>query len=39
MDIILPNRSEQERIGSFLSEIDDKIALNREINRNLPPEA
>ncbi len=35
MDIILPNRSEQERIGSFLSEIDDKIALNREINRNL----
>ena len=35
MDIILPNRSEQERIGRLLSEIDDKIALNREINRNL----
>ena len=35
MDISLPSRSEQERIGRFLNDIDSKIALNREINRNL----
>ena len=36
MDISLPSHSEQERIGRFLNDIDSKIALNREINRNLP---
>lgn len=36
MDITLPTRSEQERTGKLLTEIDEKIALNREINRNLP---
>ena len=35
MDITLPTRSEQERTGKLLTEIDEKIALNREINRNL----
>lgn len=36
IDVTIPTRSEQERIGEILADIDDKIALNREINRNLP---
>lgn len=36
IDISLPSRVEQERIGRSLYDIDRKIALNREINRNLP---
>ena len=36
MEISLPSRAEQERIGQLLHDIDSKIALNREINRNLP---
>ena len=32
----LPTMEEQKRIGSFLSSIDRKIALNRAINDNLP---
>ncbi len=35
IDVTIPTRSEQERIGEILADIDDKIALNREINRNL----
>ncbi len=30
------NREDQDAISSILSKIDEKIALNREINRNLP---
>ena len=36
ININLPFRAEQELIGKLLSEFDTKIALNREINRNLP---
>ena len=36
INVNLPSRSEQERIGKLLSDIDAKIELNREINRNLP---
>ena len=32
----LPNLSEQNRIADLLIAIDRKIALNRELNRNLP---
>ena len=35
INVNLPSRAEQERIGKLLSELDAKIALNREINRNL----
>ena len=35
ININLPSRAEQERIGKLLSELDAKIAINREINRNL----
>lgn len=31
----IPEYSEQEKIGNLLSKIDKKIAINREINRNL----
>ena len=31
----IPELSEQKRIGNLLTSIDKKIALNREINRNL----
>lgn len=33
------DRHEQDAIANILSLIDKKIALNREINRNLPPAA
>lgn len=32
----IPAIDEQSKIGKLLSDIDRKIALNREINRNLP---
>ena len=32
----IPAIEEQSKIGKLLSDIDRKIALNREINRNLP---
>ena len=35
INVKLPSRYEQERIGKLLSDIDAKIVLNREINRNL----
>lgn len=35
----IPNLETQARIGKLLSDIDKKIALNREINRNLPTPA
>ena len=35
-ELELPLLSEQRRIGQFLKAIDDKIALNRSINHNLP---
>ena len=31
----IPDLEEQKRIASILSALDNKIALNREINRNL----
>ncbi|MDE6481059.1 MAG: restriction endonuclease subunit S [Muribaculaceae bacterium] len=34
--VFIPELSEQMRIGNLLKSIDRKIALNREINRNLP---
>lgn len=36
IDIQLPSIEEQTKIGSLLAYIDDKIALNRAINHNLP---
>lgn len=35
IDISLPSLNEQRRIGKILSDIDRKITLNRQINRNL----
>ena len=35
----IPSLTEQERIGSFLKLIDDKIALNDRINENLEQQA
>lgn len=35
LDIGLPNIEEQRKIGSILRDLDDKIALNNEINNNL----
>ena len=37
LDIELPNIKEQRKIGSILMALDDKIALNNEINNNLSP--
>lgn len=34
--VLLPTLEEQERIGTIFSSIDRKIALNRQINDNLP---
>lgn len=36
LTVFVPELEEQKRIGHLLSLIDRKIALNREINRNLP---
>jgi type I restriction enzyme S subunit len=35
IDIFLPDITEQKRIAKVLSNIDQKISVNREINRNL----
>ena len=34
--VFIPELEEQRRIGATLHAIDKKIAVNREINRNLP---
>ena len=39
LEVELPPLSEQEKIGSFLKLIDDKIALNDRINKNLEQQA
>ena len=39
LDIELPNIKEQRKIGSILMALDDKIALNNEINNNLQEQA
>ena len=36
MEVELPPLPQQKIIGKILHNIDSKIALNREINRNLP---
>ncbi len=36
LTIFIPALEEQKSIGKLLKSIDQKIALNREINRNLP---
>ena len=37
--LYLPNLDEQKRIADFLSSLDDKIELNRQINDNLEQQA
>ena len=39
VEIAVPALEEQERIGSFLKRLDDKIALNNKINDNLEQQA
>lgn len=39
LEIDVPSLVEQEKIGSFLRAIDDKIALNDKINKNLEQQA
>ena len=39
VEIAVPALEEQERIGSFLKRLDDKIALNNKINENLEQQA
>ena len=39
VEIAVPALEEQERIGSFLKRLDDKIALNNKINDNLEQDA
>ena len=39
VEIAVPALEEQERIGSFLKRLDDKIALNNKINDNLERQA
>lgn len=39
LEIEVPPLAEQEKIGSFLKLIDDKIALNDRINKNLEQQA
>ena len=36
INVFLPNIEEQRRVASILQKIDAKIALNRQINDNLP---
>ncbi len=37
IEINLPDFAEQQKIGDILKSLDDKIALNKRINNNLPP--
>lgn len=39
LELIVPPLKEQEKIGAFLKNIDDKIALNQQINNNLEQQA
>ncbi len=39
LEILIPPLEEQEKIGQFLKNIDDKIALNQQINDNLEQQA
>lgn len=39
LTVFIPDLSNQKAIGQLLHDIDKKIALNRDINRNLPPAA
>lgn len=36
IEVLLPEIDEQAKIANYLTMLDKKIALNREINRNLP---
>ncbi len=36
INVFLPPKSTQKRIGKFLSDIDNKINLNHALNQNLP---
>ena len=35
LQLAIPSLSEQKKIGNFLKKLDDKIAVNNQINRNL----
>ena len=35
LELTVPKLPEQEKIGRFLAELDDKIALNERVNDNL----
>lgn len=37
LTLMIPSFEEQNKIARILKVIDDKIALNRQINDNLPP--
>lgn len=39
LELLVPPLEEQEKIGQFLKNIDDKIALNQQINDNLEQQA
>lgn len=39
LELYVPDLQEQERIGSFLAKLDDKIELNQRINDNLEQQA
>lgn len=39
LELLVPPLEEQEKIGQFLKNIDDKIALNQQINNNLEQQA
>ncbi len=39
LELLMPPLEEQEKIGQFLKKIDDKIALNQQINNNLEQQA
>ena len=37
LEIMVPDYEEQKRISGILKSLDDKIAANTEVNKNLPP--
>ena len=37
LEIMVPDYEEQKRISVILKSLDDKIAANTEVNKNLPP--